>query len=128
MPVPVDIGVRPEDVAENVFMAFGLHTKLGRIRQNAYGPLMSVGVCTRDYLSKKGRFYPGGTVWLRVLMRPVASTAQSYILEGTVILPRKVVHARPRAETTTKAEVIYAGMWEVEDGHAVLTLYPAFIP
>jgi hypothetical protein len=85
--------------------------------------VLGIGQCTKDHVIKRSdTFFTGGTTWFRVRGTVSDSDDSSYTLETPILMPNRVVAAKPMARTTLKTGVTYFGSWE--EGGTVLALRP----
>lgn len=122
--VPVPEDQDPQEVAKRATFIFGLHMSAMNVRLERDDEWVAgIGVCTRDFISPDGRFYPAGTVWFQVRALVEEVGKESYTLRTHLRLPQRIVAERPSAETLLSGYVGYWGEWLIGDD-VTLFLWP----
>ena len=109
--VPVPDDQDPQEAAKRSAFAFGLHISAASTRFVTDEWIIAVGVCTRDFVTSDGRFFPAKTVWIKVRSIVDEIKDHGYTLKAYVWLPSSIVTQQPRAETELNTGIGYRGEW-----------------
>lgn len=112
--IPVPSDKKPGDEAGTMNIKFGIFWNGATIKLDRDTYLKDVGTCTRDHVTN-GRFFAGGTVWLRAGFVPEAegNTDTSYRLTSELVLPEALIAEKPRGYTVMRTGV-YVLKWDEE--------------
>jgi len=119
--IPVPSDKMPADEASPMSIRFGIFWKGSGIKLDRGNYLKNVGACSRDHITPDGRFFAGGTTWLRAgfVTEEEGNTDTSYRVTAELVLPETLVAEKPRGYTVMRTGV-YVLRWDEDRGLSIM--------